>query len=267
MNKYYNYNKFEKKVIKLINRTRFSKTDKRFSDMMTKIMKKHLKNVSLVINKDSIKFSIYENKTLKIINYLNFFDLNSSLKTKIISLQKEKIFTLLRLIIFLYENRAIELINLKENEDETISINLLEGTHTTDILNYHCNEFIKILNSDYICNLQELVKSKFQSVESRNLIITRRALYISIASSILIPLFSNINNSKKIININNVKVNTLPTQNSKTNTDLLSYGQNVEILEKKNNFYLVEYSKNDIKKVGWVEKNSIKNIYFWEKYF
>lgn len=267
MNSYYGYNEFEKKVIKLINKTRFSKTDKRFSDMMNKIIKNHLKNVSFIISKESIKFSIYENKTLRIINHFDFFDLKSKLKTKIISLQKEKIFTLLRLIIFLYENKSIESINVKEEEDEIISINLLEGNHTTDILNYHCNEFIKILNSDYICNLQELVKSNFQSVESRNLIITQWALYFSIGTSLLIPIFNNINNGKKIINTNCVKVSSLPNQNIKSTDDSLSFGQNVEILEKEENFYLIEYTKNNERKVGWVKKDFIKNIYFWEKYF
>ena len=121
MNNFYGFNKFEKKIIELINKTRFSKTDKRFSDMLNRIIKKYLRNVTLIINKDSINFSIYENNLLKIANYFNFWGLKTKIKTKLISLQKEKVYTLLKLIVYLFENKLIESINIKESKNDNLN--------------------------------------------------------------------------------------------------------------------------------------------------
>ena len=130
---------------------------------------------------------------------------------------------------------------------------------------YKSKDLIIILNSDYICNLNELVKSKFQSIETKNLKITQIALYFSIITSLFFPIFNTIKDTKKIINTNSVKVINLSDKNKKS-IDSLSFGHNVEVLKKEENYYLIEYTKNNEKKIGWVEKNSIKNIYFWEKY-
>lgn len=248
------FDKLEKKIVKFINNYKFNTLNKNFKEILLKIFAKYFRNIGIELKKTEV--IIYIKK-----------DLNFS--TNQINESEQNIVKLLELLNWLLnENLIIPLSNSKI--ENTFLANMPSKFNEIE---YHCMKFtykneeiLKLVSSGYILNLNNLINNDFLSIENYNLKLTKRNFVIT--SVILfftlivyiIPIFYKTPIRRiKFINSDNVQVLKKPiNKNERINVEAtLNYGENIEIIKKSNDYFLISYNKDGNIAYGWVKSNQV----------
>ncbi len=260
MNNSKNFDKLEKKIVKFINNYEFNTLNKSFKEVLLKTFEKHLKNIGVELSTTEV--NIYIEKSL------NF-------NTKQINTSEKNIVKLLELLNWLLnENLIIPLSNSKI--DNTFLANMPSKFNKSE---YHCTKFtyknskiLRLISSEYIVNLNDLISKNFLSIDNYNLKLAKRNLKITsiILGATLfvytVPIFYKTPIRRvKFIKSDNVKVLKSPiNKNEKINvTSILNYGENIEIIKKSGYFYLISYDNNGKISYGWVNSNQVEILSLW----
>ena len=163
------YNEFQKKIIKTIVEFQINGVDVLFKELFQEIIEKNLKECGIIINEDTV-----------------FISSNNFIK------DKNKIFELFFLFEYLIKNNLFNFIKTEKmqknfeknykyriyNPEDTLKINLDINTVKLIYDNLYSDFYIST-------NLREIKQNNFLTTEQMSLRLTRRALWVSIAVSII----------------------------------------------------------------------------------
>lgn len=255
-----NFDELERKILKFINNYKFNTLNKNFREVLLKIFEKYLKKIGIELNTSEVNMYIRN-------------DLN--LNTNQINECEQNIVKLLELLSWLLNEKLIIPLSNSKIEN-TFLVNMptkfeKEEYHISNF-EYKNDEILKLISSGYIANLNDLISKNFLSIDNYNLKLAKRNLKITsiiLGATLLVytvPIFYKTPIRRiKFINSDNVQVLKKPiTKNEKIDvTSILSYGENIEIIKKLNDYYLISYDKNGKIAYGWVNSNQVEILPLW----
>lgn len=258
INESYSFSEIEKKFIKhLVKSINFS-TEVIFEDAFNEFIINNFSNLKLIIEKEKIIIKFCKISKFEFIN-------KHFIKSHIVK-NRDKLIKLIDLVDFLNNKGLVYFYQQNSSNSNNYSIrskNFIDNSTSLKEIKRNNELILKILKSNFQNStlINELISKNFETLETKNLKITQKALIISILFNCitLLPKGDSYVSTSKTNIYNSYEIKTSNKINS------LNFGTTVKKLKTKNKMSLIKYEKDDIEIIGWIESKNLENIGILEK--